>query len=97
MGNQKTDPIFIQGNLNAQGYIDQVLRPVAVPIINAHSPTTLMHDNARHHMARLTQQFLTVKGVNVLPWPALSPDLNPIEHTWDALGHRVRSRHVVDN
>ena len=31
-------------------------------------------------------------GLNVLPWPSLSPDLNPIEHIWDVIGKRVRSR-----
>lgn len=97
MANRKTDLVFVQGNLNAQGYINQVLRPVAVPFINAHGHATLMHDNARPHTERLTQQFLNGNGVNVLPWPALSPDLNPIEHIWDALGRRVRSRHDVNN
>ena len=96
-GSQNTDLIFIQGSLNAQGYIDQVLRPVAVPFINAHGPATLMHDNARPHTVRPTQQFLNGNRVNILPWPSLLPDLNPIEHIWDALGHRVRSRHVVNN
>ena len=30
--------------------------------------------------------------MNVLPWPYISPDLNPIEHIWDVIGQRVRSR-----
>ncbi|MBJ5464083.1 transposase, partial [Salmonella enterica subsp. enterica serovar Derby] len=29
-------------------------------------------------------------GVTSLPWPARSPDLNPIEHIWDAIERDVR-------
>ncbi|UYV66286.1 hypothetical protein LAZ67_4001208 [Cordylochernes scorpioides] len=28
-----------------------------------------------------------------MDWPARSPDLNPIEHVWDALGRRIGARH----
>ncbi|GFU56849.1 transposable element Tcb2 transposase [Trichonephila clavipes] len=27
-----------------------------------------------------------------MEWPACSPDMNPIEHVWDALGRRVAGR-----
>ena len=56
-----------------------------------------MHDNARPHVARICRQFLNRNNVNVLPWPALSPDMNPIEHIWDYLGRKVRARRNVHN
>ena len=33
-------------------------------------------------------------NVSVLPWPAKSLDLNPIEHVWDLLDRRVRARAI---
>ena len=56
-----------------------------------------MHDNARPHVARICRQFLNRNNVNVLPWPAVSPDMNPIEHIWDYLGRKFRARVNVHN
>ena len=38
------------------------------------------------------EQYLNTNNINVLPWPAKIPDLNPIEHMWDNLDRRVRRR-----
>ena len=88
----KTQLIFIEGNLNAARYRDEILQPVAVPFIRHHQLHLLQQDNARPHAARLTMDFLQGEGINVLPWPAFSPDINPIEHLWDYLDQRVRRR-----
>ena len=56
-----------------------------------------MYDNARPHVARICRQFLNRNNVNVLPWPAVSPDMNPIEYIWDYLGRKARARGNVNN
>ena len=97
IGRRKTNLIVVQGNLNAQGYIDQILQPEAVPFLQRYGPAILIHNNARPHVARICRQFPNRNNVNVQPWPAASPDMNPIEHIWDYLGRKVRARGNIHN
>uniref|UniRef100_A0A8D3AYH1 Tc1-like transposase DDE domain-containing protein n=1 Tax=Scophthalmus maximus TaxID=52904 RepID=A0A8D3AYH1_SCOMX len=50
------------------------------------------HDNVRPHRAAAVREFLDAEGVQQMPWPACSPDMNPIEHAWDALGRALNER-----
>ena len=92
MGRKKTNLIVVQGNLNVQGYINQILQPEAFTFLRRHGPAILMHDNSRPHVTRICRQFLNRNNVNVLPWPAVAPGMNPIEHIWDYLSRKVRAK-----
>ena len=83
-------PIFIDGNLTAIQYRDNILTPIILPFVRRYN-VTFQQDNARPHVARVCMDFLATNHVNVLPWPAYSPDLLPIEHIWDILDRKVQA------
>ena len=88
---RKTPLVVIEGNLTAQRYIDIVLQPVVVPFVRQHN-VIFQQDNARCHVARRAMDYLRQNNVDTLPWPPYSPDLSPIEHVWDMLDRRIRTR-----
>ena len=51
-----------------------------------------MDDNTRPHRSRAVTAYLQSEAVTSVHWPAMNPDLNPIEHIWDMLGRRIQAR-----
>ena len=91
----KLDLYVLDGNLTDQKYRDNVLAPRVVPHFDnralADRPM-FMDDNARPNRTRIVQHFLQQEAVQTIPWPAMSPDMNPIEYVWDFIGRKINQR-----
>jgi transposase len=87
--------VTIQDNLTGDQYIRDVLQPVVVLHFDNHPLATrhvYIDDNTRPHRSRAVTAYLQSEAVTSVPWPAMSPGLNPIEHIWDMLCRRMHAR-----
>ncbi|GFS73542.1 transposable element Tcb1 transposase [Trichonephila clavipes] len=71
----RTSLVRIAGTLSNQRYISEVLQLVALLYLQGLATAIFQQDNARKHVARIVQRFFVNHQIELLPWPACSPDL----------------------
>ncbi|GFV19181.1 transposable element Tcb2 transposase [Trichonephila clavipes] len=77
-------------------YCEEVLLPHVRLFRGAIGPDFIfMDDNARLHWTLAVEELLESEDITRMDWPAYSPDLNLIEHVWDALGRRIAARAYI--
>lgn len=65
-------------------YVNDILWPVALPMLSRLSGIIFQHDNACPHTMNISGECLC--NVTTLLWPAWSPDLMSLEQVWDMVG-----------
>ncbi|GFV23575.1 transposable element Tcb1 transposase [Trichonephila clavipes] len=85
----RTPLVRIVGTFNSHSYISGVLEPIVLLYLQDLVTAIFQQDNARPHETRVVQRFFVNHQIELLPWPARSLDLSPIENMWFMVAQRL--------
>ncbi len=95
MSSAGVDPLcLLKTNITAPVYQD-ILEHFMLPSADQlfkDADFIFQQDLAPAHTAKSTKSWLNDHGVDVLDWPANSPDLNPIKNLWSIVKRKIRNK-----
>jgi hypothetical protein len=87
--------IRVVGKMNAEQYCNILLEGLLGTLSDQNigcSHFIFQQDNDPKHTSGRARRWFEENRLKVLPWPPSSPDLNIIEHVWDAIDCAIRRR-----
>lgn len=88
---------FVSNHFDSKEYID-VLQNFALPLVRLNFRSIKwVQDNSRVHTSKVTQEYMKKNNMDLIKWPAMSPDINIMESGWKMISDIVYTGSQPEN